>query len=229
MTDRASAVGVLFDLDGTLVNSLPTIAEAMSRTLGDFGHEVAPDAILPLIGAPMQTLAQQLTEVSDEVAAEMYERYLRLYYDEFIQTTQPLTGASELLDRLGAAGARLAVVTNKNEHGGKLMVEILGWERHFDVVVGRDTTPHPKPAPDGPLHALAALGVTAEDAAFVGDTEFDMAAAQSASVGIRIGLLGARSATQLEASGATHIVETLDEVDAIILESRAAGRAAAGG
>lgn len=216
-TSPPESFGVLFDLDGTLVDSLPTIAAGMSQTLGEFGHDFAPEKIVPLIGAPMQILAQQLTKVSEDVAEEMYQRYLELYSSELIQTTKPLDGAGELLGRLRDAGARLAVVTNKNEHGGKLMVEIQGWEHHFEVIIGRDTTPRPKPAPDGSLHALTVLGVTPERASFVGDTEFDMAAAHNAAIGQRIGLVGARSVAQLEESGATHVVETLDQVEGIVL------------
>lgn len=222
MSDGRPPFGVLFDLDGTLVDSLPTIAAGMSRTLGEFGHDISADEIVPLIGAPMQILAAQLTDVTAEVAEEMYQRYLELYYAELIETTQPLDGAGALLDGLSAAGARLAVVTNKNEHGGKLMVEIQGWTHHFATVIGRDTTAHPKPAPDGTHHALASIGVDVTRAAFVGDTEFDMEAARNADVPVRIGLVGARSGERLEASGATHVVESLAAVEAIVLAHEAA-------
>lgn len=228
MSERTEAFGVLFDLDGTLVDSLSTIGAAMSRTLEEFGHEFAAEAIIPLIGAPMQILARQLTGASESVAQEMYERYLSLYYEEFIETTQPFDGASELLDRLSSGDSRLAVVTNKNEHGGKMMVEIQGWTEHFITVIGRDTTAQPKPAPDGALHALATIGVTPSNAAFVGDTEFDMEAATNAEIAVRIGLIGARSRDQLTASGATHVIETLGEVDAILLEQRTAQSALSG-
>jgi HAD superfamily hydrolase (TIGR01549 family) len=200
-----SVAGVLFDLDGTLVDSLPAIGAAMSRTLREFGYEIEPDAIIPLIGAPMQVLAQQLTGVTDEVAARMYQRYLERYFDEFIQLTSALEGADALLERLSAAGLALA------------------------VVVGRDTAAHPKPAPDGPLYALNALAVEVCESAFVGDTEFDMEAARSAGIPLRIALLGARSVAQLEAAGATHIIEALDEVEAIVLERRPAQPPAVGG
>ena len=86
MSER-SVRAVLLDLDGTLVNSLPTVAAAMSRALGDFGHDVTAEAILPLIGAPMPVLAAEMTGASKEVAEQMNECYLELYYDEFIETT----------------------------------------------------------------------------------------------------------------------------------------------
>ena len=111
----------------------------------------------------------------------------------------------------------MAIVTNKNEDGGRRMVEIQRWQQFFPVVVGRDTTAHPKPAPDGSTFALAELGVAAGDAAFVGDTEFDMEAATAAKVHCRVGLLGARLATPLRASGAIHIADDLVAVGDILL------------
>ena len=229
MSERAPARAVLFDLDGTLVDSLPTIARGMSEVLGEYGHEIEADRILPMIGAPMQLLAQELTGVSDEVADEIYERYLERYYAEFIETTEPIEGANELLERLGPTPARLAVVTNKNEQGGRMMVAIQGWEHHFESVVGRDTAARPKPAPDAPLHALATLGVAPSETAFVGDTEFDMTAARDAAIPLRVGLLGARSEAQLLASGATHVVGTLDAVGALLLGQAASAALRSGG
>ena len=218
MSEQPSALGVLFDLDGTLVDSMPSIASAMAQTLGEFGHEVTTETIMPLIGAPMQTLATQLTGVTDKVAEEIYRRYLALYYDEMMETTRPFDGAQSLLDRLTAAGIPLAIVTNKNEHGGKLMVEIQGWERYFEVVVGRDTTARPKPWSDGSLHALERLGVPPERAAIVGDTDFDMQAGRDGGLRYRVGILGARAADELDASGATHVVSDLESAGDILLE-----------
>ena len=218
MSGRAPMLGVLFDLDGTLVDSMPSIAAGMARTLNEFGHELSADTILPLIGAPMPTLVTQLTGVTDDVADEIYQRYLALYYDEMIETTPPFDGAQSLLDRLTASGVPLAVVTNKNEHGGKLMVEVQGWERYFEVVVGRDTTARPKPWPDGLLHALERLAVPPERAAMVGDTEFDMKAGLDGGLRYRVGLLGARGADELDVSGATHVVSDLESVGDILLD-----------
>ena len=228
MSESAGNIGVLFDLDGTLVDSLPTIADAMSRTMSEFGHEVTPEAIIPRIGAPMQVLVREMIGVPEDVANQMYERYLSLYYDEFIEETRPLDGAEALLERLATAGAPMGVVTNKNEHGGKLMVEIQGWQRFFKIVVGRDTTARPKPWPDGPLHALETLNLPPQRAALVGDTEFDMQAARDAALRWRVGVLGARDASQLEAAGATHVARNLETVGDILLDGVAGpARAAA--
>lgn len=220
-TEPEPPLGVLFDLDGTLVDSLPTVAAAMSRALADFGHKFSAKTILPLIGAPMPVLAAELTGVSAEVAEEINARYLKLYYDEFIEDTRPLDGAESLLERLCEAGIPLALVTNKNEEGALRMVDIQRWERFFAIVVGRDTTARAKPWPDGSLLALKTIGVPGDAAAFVGDTEFDMQTGRDAGLRYRVGLLGARTVDQLETSGATHIASDLDAVSTILLEAAA--------
>jgi HAD superfamily hydrolase (TIGR01509 family) len=222
MTRHLPLRAALFDLDGTLVDSLPTIGAAMAATLKEFGHEISADEIIPRIGAPMQVLAAELTGVSSHQADEMYDRYLSLYFDEFMATTQPFEGASELLSRLQNAGVALGVVTNKNEHGAHMMVELQGWEHVFDVVVGRDTTARPKPWPDGTLHALRALGATPEEAALIGDTEFDAGAGRDAGLRYNLGMIGARDEARLREAGATHVFSSLAEVGDLLLDGRLA-------
>ena len=168
----------------------------------------------------MPVLAAELTGASEDEAEQINERYLSLYYDDFIQKTKPFDGATELLDRLSAAGVALGVVTNKNEHGAHMMVEIQGWKPTFDVVVGRDTTARPKPWPDGTLHGLQVLGASPEQAALVGDTEFDMGAGRDAELRYNLGMLGARDEARLREAGATHVFETLPAVGDLLLDGR---------
>lgn len=220
MTEHIQPQAVLFDLDGTLVDSLPTIGAAMSAALKEFGHHIDVATIIPQIGAPMPVLAAELTGASEDEAEQINERYLSLYYDNFIQKTKPFDGATELLDRLSAAGVALGVVTNKNEHGAHMMVEIQGWKPTFDVVVGRDTTARPKPWPDGTLHGLQVLGASPEQAALVGDTEFDMGAGRDAGLRYNLGMLGARDEPRLREAGATHVFETLPAVGDLLLDGR---------
>ena len=222
MTEHVQPQAVLFDLDGTLVDSLPTIGAAMSAALKEFGHHIDVATIIPQIGAPMPVLAAELTGASEDEAEQINERYLSLYYDDFIQATKPFDGATELLDRLRSAGVALGVVTNKNEHGAHMMVDIQGWKPTFDVVVGRDTTARPKPWPDGTLHGLHVLGATPEQAALVGDTEFDMGAGRDARLRYNLGMLGARDEARLREAGATHVFEGLRAVGDLLLDGRLA-------
>ncbi len=222
MTEHLPVRAALFDLDGTLVDSLPTIGAAMEATLKEFGHDISADEIIPRIGAPMQVLAAELTGASVNLADEMYARYVDLYIGEFMATTQPFEGASELLSRLQDAGVSLGVVTNKNQNGADTMVELQGWQSFFGVVVSRDTTARPKPWPDGTLHALQALGATPEEAALVGDTEFDAGAGRDAGLRYNLGMIGARDEARLREAGATHVFNSLTEVGDLLLDGRLA-------
>jgi phosphoglycolate phosphatase len=206
----------LFDLDGTLVDSLPTIAEAMTEAVRLHGLDANPQEIIPLIGAPMNLLVEQIYGVSGEVADQINADYLRIYHGDYIDRTPPNPGAGTLLHGLHRAGMTLGIVTNKNEEGGRRMVAIQRWGDYFQVVAGRDSAAHPKPHPEAALAALRRLDVPREEAAFVGDTEFDMNCGRDAGLAVVIGLVGARSAEHLRDSGATHVIHHLSEVAAIV-------------
>lgn len=208
----------LFDLDGTLVDSLPTIAQAMAEAVGLHGFHAEPQDIVPLIGAPMDVLVQELFGVSAEVATQVNADYLRIYEGGFIQRTPAHEGADALLRRLHASGVRLAAVTNKRDRGAHLMVEAQRWGDLFEVVHGREAGAA-KPDPEAALAALRRLGVPPAEAAFIGDTEFDMNCGRDAGLAVVIGLVGSRSEERLRAEGATHVVRHLDEVAPILIAS----------
>lgn len=206
----------LFDLDGTLVDSLPTIADAMAEAVRLHGLDADPQEIIPQIGAPMNILVEEIYGVSRELADEINSDYLRIYHGDYIERTPPNPGAGELLEGLHTSGIALGIVTNKNEEGGRRMATIQRWTDLFTVINGRDTAAHPKPHPEAALHALRALGVDPAHAAFVGDTEFDMNCARDAGIAVIIGLVGARNEEQLRARGATHVIRHLSEVTEIL-------------
>ncbi len=208
---------VLFDLDGTLVDSLPTIADAMVETLARHGYQHPREEIMPLIGPPMNVLIEDLTGISPEDAARMNEDYLRIYYEQFIELTPEHEGASALLDELAAAGRRLAVVTNKVEHGGREMVRIQGWDHYFGEIVGRDTAAAAKPSPLAAQYAMRSLEASPDETGIVGDTEYDMQCGRDTGLPMVIGVVGARTEAHLRAHGATHVVHALHEVAPVIL------------
>lgn len=218
MSGARGVRAALFDLDGTLVDSLPTIAKAMVAAMRRHGHDVHPTEVIARVGPPMNLLIQEMTGLPPEQAERVNGLFTKLYYSEYIGQTPTIEGAGTLLKRVTAAGLRLGVLTNKIERGAIEMVELQGWTDHFAVIVGRDTTPHPKPAPDGAFHALERLGVPSEEAALVGDTEYDMVCGREAGLRLVIGLTGGRTAEQLFEHGATHVVTHLDQVGALLLE-----------
>lgn len=214
---EAGLRAVLFDLDGTLVDSMPSIAAALLQTLAEFGHTTTAEAMMEAAGPSMTLLIQHLTGVAGEQAETIYASYLETYYGAFLTQATPLDGAEPLLDRLAAAGVALAIVTSKREDGARSLLAHLGWSERFPVVVGRETATAIKPAPEPALHALAALDLPVDAAAFVGDTGEDMQCARAAGIPAIVGLTTMRSAAQLREAGATQTVASLDEVAEALL------------
>lgn len=209
---------VLFDLDGTLVDSHATIADAMVQAFGAHGIAIDAERLIPMIGPPMDTLARQLGATPEDAAA-INADYLRLYYDgEHIRHTPEHQGATRVLRRLHEAGIALGIVTNKVEAGARIIVEVEGWDSLFGAIAGRDTPgAAAKPSPDAARYVLGRLGVAPERAAFVGDTEYDVRCAVAAGIPYVVMLDTSRAPDLLRAEGATHIVRNLDEAGAILL------------
>ncbi|HJM74618.1 MAG TPA: HAD family hydrolase [Dehalococcoidia bacterium] len=207
----------LFDLDGTLVNSMPSIAAAFVQTVADFGHTTATEAMLAAAGPSMTLLIQHLTGVDEEESEAIYEAYLKVYYGEFLTQAPPLDGAEALLDRLAASDVAMAIVTSKREDGAHSLLAHLGWSDRFPVVVGRETAAAMKPAADPALYALDRLDRATGEAAFIGDTGEDMRCCRAAGIPTVVGLTMIRSGKQLRDAGATHIAGSLGQVAEVLL------------
>ncbi len=208
---------IVFDLDGTLADSMTVIAEALVVTLDRFGHTTTVSALMPHFGPRMQEVIQAATGVDLAEADRIYADYLPRYYEEYMLRSRPLPGADALLDALAPTGVPLGIVTSKIERGAHDLLAHLGWTDHFGVVVGRDTTPEMKPSPVPMRYALNALNADPARTASVGDTEADMRAASAAGVAAIIGLTVIRTPEQMRAAGATHVCQNLDAVRDLLL------------
>lgn len=201
---------VVFDLDGTLLNTLNNITAAVNHTLTAYGMPVrTPAEVRAFVGNGVVKLIE--CAVPDGTDADTTARVLadfRVYYAEHsLDLTAPYDGILPALERLKAAGIAMAVVSNKPEISVKALC------RHFfadfiNVALG-DTPDRPrKPAPDGTLAALAQLGVSAEEAVFVGDGDADVLTARNAGLPCIGVTWGFRDVDDLRAAGATHLVDT---------------------
>jgi len=220
LTPIAGLRAVLFDLDGTLADSEPLIAQAVSESAAAFGYELSSGDVIPRIGPPMPIMLQQMLPIGPDEAQTIYEEYQRRYNSRFVPQTQPLPGAVELLASLRARDVAMAVVTNKNEFGGKVLVEAMGWTSLFRVVVGMDTAGAGKPAPDGILHALGVVGAGPDETAFVGDSSADMGGGRAAKTRAVIGITGLRSAEEMLEGGGAHTADDLAGVATLLSEAR---------
>ena len=178
---------VSFDLDGTLVDTAAEIAEAVNRTLPEFGIPAQPlYGIELLIGAGahalMRRLLQKIEPPQPYELAALLARF-DLHYAETAGTSgKPYPGCIESLQRLREDGVRLACVTNKERQHADRVLAVNGLAGCFEQVIGGDTLPWKKP--DGRVlrHLLATLDCPPEHAAHVGDSSTDMLAARHAGV-----------------------------------------------
>lgn len=179
---------IVFDLDGTLVDSLPDIADALGLLLERHGLERhAPDAVRTMIGKGVEVLvrrgfAGRGRALQDDEARRLTEDYLALYEPRATRDTRLFPFVAETVAMLAGEGFALAVCTNKPTAVSREMLRDFGLVDRIPVVVGGDFGPPRKPAPDLLLAALGLLEAGADDAVMIGDSASDVEAAKAAGV-----------------------------------------------
>lgn len=178
---------VVFDLDGTLIDSLPDLCTAANRLLEQEGrHTLTPAQVRPMIGDGARKLVERaFAATGDGREAELDDltrRFLDIYEAMVAVDTRPFPHVIEALETLRAQGLRLGVCTNKPQHATMELLEALDLKRYFDAVVGGDALPVRKPDPRHVIATLAALGTDTRRAVAVGDSPNDVNAAKAAGV-----------------------------------------------
>lgn len=173
----ARPTAVVFDLDGTLVDSLPDIVWSFRAAFDATGLPVPEEAaVRALIGAPLEDMAERFVAEPERITA-VCDAYRTIYPKHFTDRTAPFPGVVDLLTDLRTAGIRTAVATTKRTDMATRLVSAVGLDGHIDHVQGTDGMPH-KPAPDVVWAALAALD--AVGTWMVGDTVTDLMAGRAA-------------------------------------------------
>lgn len=175
---------VVFDLDGTLVDSTPDIAAAVNATLADDGLAPLPaDRIGSFTGFGAAELIRRAFEAAGGTAdADTTARYLAHYEAHPADRTTLIHDAGEVLRDLHDRGVRIAVCTNKETELSRTVLRALGVDGAVDAIVGADDAPRPKPDPAHVLAALDAVGAAPGEAVYVGDNDVDVEAATAAGV-----------------------------------------------
>ena len=181
--DVRAVSGVLFDLDGTLIDSAPDLAGAANRLRADHGLEPLPlETLRPMVGSG----ARGMVGIAFGVAPgeprfeSLRDAFLAHYEAGLLERTRPFDGVDEMLCELEAAGIPWGIVTNKATRFTLPIVAGLKLAQRAAVVVCGDTTPHSKPHPEPLWHAARAMGLAPEGVVYVGDDLRDAQAARAA-------------------------------------------------
>jgi phosphoglycolate phosphatase len=196
MTLDLSGVTIVFDLDGTLVDTAPDLAAAANHVFASLGlAPISPAELHPFISHGSRAMIEQglrrhgVSKTPDEIA-ELHALFFPYYADNIAVLSRPFEGIPALLDALLAAGARLAVCTNKFEALSRSLLRQLALHERFAAVAGRDTFDVFKPAPGHLTRTIALAGGQPDSAVMVGDSEVDIATAAAAgipSIGVSFG------------------------------------------
>lgn len=177
---------VIFDVDGTLVDSNDAHAHAWVDALAEAGHAVPFARVRPLIGMGGDKLLPKVTGIDPESpeGKRIAERRGAILLERYVPHLQPTRGARELLRRLRADGHRLYVATSAKREELEPLLRIAGGGRLFEETTSSDDARNSKPDPDIVAAALRQTGGPASDAVMIGDTPYDVEAATRA--GVRI-------------------------------------------
>lgn len=215
------APAVLFDLDGTLADTVPVIAHHIAVTITSFGTLVLPEAVVPYIGQPLEVALIELSGLSadDPQIAEMVDAYKESWRGAVDEhgVTLLLPGARALLHTIRSAGYRIGVVTAKTTQSARHLLAAIGIEDLVDVVVGTDRVANGKPAPDSALLAAEELGIDPATTWYVGDAVTDVVMARAAGMRPLGVTTGASSEEALLTAGAERVVADASAVAPVVL------------
>jgi 2-phosphoglycolate phosphatase len=194
--DLARVRGIVFDLDGTLIDSYEAIAESLNHALASAGMAPLPAAtIRGMVGLGLESLIARA--MGEERVAEGV-RAFRAHYDGIcVAKTSLLPEVRETLEALHGRGYRMAVATNKPSYFAWRLLESLRVRRYLAAVLGPDVVQNRKPHPEMVLKAIERMGLSPAESVCVGDMEVDVETARAAGVPVVVLPTGSRSAEDL--------------------------------
>lgn len=205
---------VLFDLDGTLVDSAPDLATSTNLLLAQYGYEpISLPEAKGMIGNGVAKLVERAfaargVALDDDLKKSRTDEMMVFYNQHLTDQTDFLTGAKEAIMACADKGILIGVVTNKPEAASKKILSNLGVIDLLGVVVGGDTCATRKPKPEMLFHATNKLGVTIDETIIVGDSPADIGAAKAANMR-SIAVRGGYTSVPVEELGATTVIESM--------------------
>lgn len=207
----------IFDLDGTLTNTLESMTYSVNLTLKEMGlSQITKDQCRMFVGNGARVLIEESLKVSGDPKASRIEEGMKIYGRIFDQNctyhVTPYEGIPEMLKALKDRGIHLAVLSNKPDRQTvKVVKEIFG-DNIFDYAQGQKDGILRKPAPDGVWYLMEQMQVSKEECLYIGDSEVDAATGKNAGLKTIGVLWGFRDRKTLETAGADHLIERPEEL-----------------
>jgi phosphoglycolate phosphatase len=208
---------VLFDLDGTLLDTLEDLADAVNAALSTLGFAVHPvDAYRYFVGDGVETLMQRTLPASAAADPALFARAVEVQRTEYRARwkakTQPYSGVPELLDALEHRGVRMAILSNKPDAFVAEMVGHYFPRTPFEIARGARPGVPVKPDPGSALQVAAEMRLSPKDFLYLGDTNTDMRTARAAGMSSVGALWGFRTEAELRESGAEHLIASPEKL-----------------
>lgn len=208
---------VIFDLDGTLADSLESIAYSANRAIEAFGYKpFEVERFKRFAGDGADTLIKRCLKESGDTELKdfekAFEKYKELFKVDCMYKVKPYDGIVELLEKLKENNVKLAVLSNKPQERTEDVIKALFGDKLFDMVLGHSDKRAKKPSPEGAIYIAEKFGVSAEECVYVGDTNTDMKTGKSAGM-FTVGVTwGFRDSLELFENGADKIINKPMEI-----------------
>lgn len=212
---------VVFDLDGTLIDSADDLGAAANRLLAAEGRRALSDReVRRFIGDGSRVFVKRAwaatgTPAQDDGLDDLVARFVAEYESDVAGHTRSYPSAVETVRRLKSAGLKIAVCTNKPQRPAEMVLARLGFAEHLDAVAGGDRFAYRKPDPRHLEDTMGLLGATADRTVMVGDNEHDMAVARGAGTGAVLVTYG-YARTPLAEIDADARIDSLDELTTLL-------------
>lgn len=208
--------GCIFDLDGTLVNSLMDLGLSVNKVLEN--HYLPTYSIEEynfMVGNGVRKLMERALKQHSDMLEECLKEFYEIYEENCLENTLPYEGIKELIERLKAKDMKLAVVTNKPHHLAVKIVETL-FPDTFDAIYGQQDFYPVKPSPESTMYALMAMRLSKEDCLFIGDSNVDIETAINTDMESAGVCWGFRGEQELIEAGADYICYNPDDIERVL-------------
>ena len=210
----------LFDLDGTLIDSVALILDSFHHARKHhFGDRLPDDYYLQTLGMPLRDSFSRMA-TSPESVEELVRTYVDYNLEHHDSMVRPYEGVVPMIEALAKRGVRIALVTSKLRATAARGLSVAGIEARFELIVAADDVEHGKPDPEPVVLALSRLGVGADDSVFVGDSPHDVRSGNAAGVKTAAATWGPFTRAALDAAGPTFFLHRPEDVLSLGASSR---------